>query len=91
MKEYMVIEELSEYLGIKKSTLYAKVASKQIPHYKIDRLVRFKKTEIDRWMEGLRREPIDTRKKAEGFFKSLNNKNIDINRLVRKSIETVKG
>ncbi|MEW6003661.1 MAG: helix-turn-helix domain-containing protein [Nitrospirota bacterium] len=49
-KGYLNIEELSEYLGIKKSSLYAKVAKRQVPFYKIDRLIRFKKTEIDRWV-----------------------------------------
>jgi excisionase family DNA binding protein len=91
MKAYMDIEELSEYLGIKKSTLYAKVASKQIPHYKIERLVRFKKDEIDLWMESVKQEPITTDSKVSELFKSLNRKNSDIEGLVKKSIETIKA
>jgi excisionase family DNA binding protein len=46
---YLTIEELSAYLSIKPKTLYARV--KEIPHYKVGRLVRFRKDEIDAWME----------------------------------------
>ena len=72
MREYLNIEELSEYLGIKKSTLYAKVASGQIPHYKIGHLVRFKKADIDCWMESLKQIPFDASKKANEVIKGLN-------------------
>jgi excisionase family DNA binding protein len=91
MKEYMDINELSQYLGVKKSTLYAKVARKQLPHYKINRLVRFKKDEIDRWMEELRQAPVDMNRKVMKLFKGLKHGNCDIGDLVKKSIETVKG
>jgi excisionase family DNA binding protein len=89
-KGYLNIEELSEYLGIKKSTLYAKVAKRQVPFYKIDRLIRFKKIEIDRWVESLRQEPIGTNKKAREILKGLNSRKTDANSLVKDCIEQVK-
>jgi excisionase family DNA binding protein len=89
-KGYLNIEELSEYLGIKKSTLYAKVAKRQGPFYKIDRLIRFKKTEIDRWVESLRQKPIRTDKKAREILKGLNGRKADVNSLVKDCIELVK-
>jgi excisionase family DNA binding protein len=46
---YLTIEELSAYLSIKPKTLYARV--KEIPHYKVGRLVRFRKDDVDLWME----------------------------------------
>lgn len=50
----LTIEELSAYLGIKIKTLYGKVESGDIPHYRIGRLVRFRMAEINAWLEGCR-------------------------------------
>ena len=49
-------EELSEYLGVAKGTLYSWTYSKQIPHYKIGRRVKFKPEEIDKWLEKKRQK-----------------------------------
>jgi len=46
---YLTINDLSIYLGIKPKTLYARI--KEIPHYKVGRLVRFRKEDVDAWME----------------------------------------
>lgn len=46
----LTIEKLSTYLSIKRKTLYAKVESGEIPHYRIGRLVRFRLAEIDAWL-----------------------------------------
>lgn len=46
---YLTINDLSIYLGIKPKTLYARV--KEIPHYKVGRLIRFKREDVDAWME----------------------------------------
>ena len=47
--EYLTVGDLSAYLSIKPKTLYARI--KEIPHYKVGRLVRFRKDEIDAWMQ----------------------------------------
>jgi excisionase family DNA binding protein len=46
---YLTIDDLSVYLGIKPKTLYARVG--EIPHYKVGRLIRFKREDVDAWME----------------------------------------
>lgn len=46
----MTIKDVSNYTKIKEKTIYAKVESKQIPSYRIGRLIRFKKEEIDEWI-----------------------------------------
>jgi excisionase family DNA binding protein len=48
---FLKIEELAEYLNIKVKTLYAMTASTDIPHYRIGKLIRFSKEEIDEWLK----------------------------------------
>ena len=53
-KEFLSINDVSEYLGMKRSTLYLKVEKHQVPFYRFGRLIRFKKVDLDRWAEGFR-------------------------------------
>jgi excisionase family DNA binding protein len=50
MDELWDIGRLSQYLGIKKSTLYAMIERKEIPSYRIGKLARFRPAEIDEWL-----------------------------------------
>ena len=50
MEELWDIKRVSQYLGIKRSTLYAMIEKREIPHYRIGRLARFKQAEIDAWL-----------------------------------------
>ena len=50
MEELWDIRRVSQYLGIKRSTLYAMIERKEIPHYRIGRLARFRQAEIDAWL-----------------------------------------
>jgi excisionase family DNA binding protein len=48
--EYLLdIQDLSEYLNIKAKTLYSRI--KGIPHYKVGRLIRFRREDVDTWMQ----------------------------------------
>ena len=91
LKEFFTIDEVSEYLGIKKSSLYSKVERKEIPYYKVGRLVRFKKSDIDPWMEKFKSEPLDLRAKARRILKGANKNTIDIDAMVNKTIAEAKG
>ncbi len=51
---YLTVNEASRYLGIKISTLYAMVERKEIPHYRVGRLIKFKKADLDAFMEEYR-------------------------------------
>ena len=84
----MDIQGLARYLNIRVKTLYAKV--REIPHYKVGRLIRFKKEEVDDWMKhhrvcagGL----APRRTQADVYSES----NTDIDRLIRRTIDQVKG
>jgi len=80
-QEFLSIRELGEYLGMKTSTLYFHVENGSIPHYRVGRLIRFRKPDIDRWMEGQRRETIALRMTPGGSGQSL-----DIDAMVKKVV-----
>ena len=88
---YMDIKSISDYFGMKASTLYSLVEQKKIPHYKVGRLVRFKKSDIDLWMEGNKKEVIDVSKAARLILKTARGPVRDIEKVVKKSIDDVKG
>ncbi len=60
--DYLTIDEASAYTGIKKSTLYSKVEQREIPHYRIGRSIKFKRDDLDAWMEAHRVECVDATK-----------------------------
>jgi excisionase family DNA binding protein len=90
-KEFLNIDDLSELLRIKKSTLYSLVENGDLPHYKIGRLIRFRRNELDTWIKGHRRERVAPEKKAKEIVKELRNPEIDIGKIVRKAVEEVKN
>lgn len=46
----MDVEGVAEYLGLAASTIYDRVRSLDIPHARIGQLIRFRKSDIDRWL-----------------------------------------
>lgn len=89
-KELLSVGDLSEYLNIKKSTIYRLVENGHLPHYKIGRLVRCKRSDLDAWLEKNRRERIETDKKAKEILKGVRNPEIDAGNMVKKIIEEAK-
>jgi len=87
--EFMTVEGVSQYLNIKRSTIYSKIH--QIPHYKVGKLLRFRKSDIDLWMEGKRKECVASEKVARKILGLQQKSKIDIERVVRKSIDEAKG
>lgn len=68
--DYWDVRTLSAYLNIKSCTLYAWAAQGRIPCLKIHGLVRFRKDEIDQWVESFRERPKATespRMRASAF------------------------
>jgi len=83
-KGYLNIKEVAQYLNMKTSTVYAWVP--EMPHYKVGNLLRFKKEDIDAWMETKRegahqtRTTVPARKNAP-----------DVDNIVRKVIDAANG
>jgi excisionase family DNA binding protein len=90
-KKFLTIDELSQYLGIKKSNLYAKVERREIPFYRFGRLIMFKKEEVDAFMEKCRVECFDVKKEAERVMKGAIRPRMDIDRVIKKAVDDAKG
>lgn len=44
------VEEIAEYLGVKRDTLYKWIDRKKMPAHKVGRLWKFRKEEVDLWV-----------------------------------------
>lgn len=46
---WVSVEEIAEYLGVSKDTVYGWIAKKDMPAHKVGRLWKFKTDEVDDW------------------------------------------
>jgi excisionase family DNA binding protein len=58
MMHWLTLKQLSLYLNLKEKTLYLFVSKGRIPHYRIGKLIRFRKDEIDAWIETKKAKPL---------------------------------
>lgn len=54
MSSLLDIHQAAKHLNIKVSRLRTAVLRKEIPYFKVGRLVRFHKEDLERWIEKLR-------------------------------------
>jgi excisionase family DNA binding protein len=47
---WLSVDEIAEYLGVSKDTVYTWVSSKGMPGHRVGRFWKFKKEEIDDWV-----------------------------------------
>jgi excisionase family DNA binding protein len=45
------VESLAQYLRVKEQWIYEKVHNNEIPHYKVGKYLRFRKSTIDDWLK----------------------------------------
>ena len=50
MERWLSLEEVSDYLGVSKVTLYRLVEKPEFPKHKLGKLWKFRSTEIDEWV-----------------------------------------
>ena len=81
---YLTVKEVAQYLGMKTSTVYAWV--REIPHYKVGNLIRFKREDVDAWME-TKREGGEAQKISAGRIKGIP----DVDDIVKKAIDAARG
>ena len=51
MQKLLTVEEIAEYLQVKPSTIYQWTHQGFIPHVKLGNRVRFRLSQVDRWIE----------------------------------------
>lgn len=47
---WLSVDEISEYLGVKRDTIYKWISEKKMPAHKLGRLWKFKRDEVDEWV-----------------------------------------
>ena len=47
---WLSVEEIAEYLGVSKDTVYTWVSTKNMPGHRVGRFWKFKTAEIDDWV-----------------------------------------
>ncbi len=52
------VKELAQYLGVSVQWVYERVQLKEIPYIKVGKLLRFRKSDIDGWLDGLKVLPM---------------------------------
>lgn len=81
----VTIKDISKYLKVKESTLYSWAHNGLIPFYKLNGLLRFDMDEIEIWVKASKRMSCNAPIKLE------NPANQDIEKIVKKAIDSVKG
>lgn len=51
MENMMTVEEAAKYLGVNNSFIRKKVQTSEIPYFKVGKYLRFRKSEMDKWLE----------------------------------------
>ncbi len=51
MQKLLTVEEIADYLRVKPSTIYQWTHQRFIPHVKLGNRVRFRLSQVDRWIE----------------------------------------
>jgi len=47
---WLSVEEIADYLGVSKDTVYGWISKREMPAHKVGRLWKFKADEIDEWV-----------------------------------------
>jgi len=48
---WLSVNELMQYLGVSRDTIYDRLTSRRLPGHRVGRLWKFKQTEIDEWVK----------------------------------------
>ena len=58
-ESFIDVDDLAEYLKLKKRSTYHFIATQGIPHYRVGRLIRFKLSEIEAWMNNKKSDQLN--------------------------------
>lgn len=51
IEKWCSVDEISDYLGVSRETIYRWIDNKKIPSYKVGRQWKFKISEVDEWVK----------------------------------------
>ncbi len=88
-QEFLTLAELAQRLNMKPKTLYVRVSEGDLPYYRIGRLIRFRRDEIDRWLENQRAGGVKETVRVKTRKTKLSDSRVD--RMVRKAIDQERG
>ncbi len=88
---FLDVNQTSSYLNVKRSFIYSLVEAEEIPHYRLGRLIRFRKTDLEEWMENHRCATSTAESKPRSILKATDRGILDVGSMVKKSIDEVKG
>ena len=57
-RELLTVDEAADYLGLSRSTLYQYASARILPSYKLGRLLRFDRRDLDSWIASRRVESV---------------------------------
>ncbi len=86
-KAFWTVTDVSKYLSVKPSTIYMWAKTDQIPHFRLNKALRFRKTEIDAWMESHRGNDIATKEKPTRSLMKVSRPESKIGRIIRKAVD----
>jgi len=90
-EKFLTVLDVASLLCVRPSTVYQWVSSGEITHYRLGRIVRFKRKDLEAWVEGFRKDRVDENKKDKEMARAIGREVQDIDRIIKKSIADVKG
>ena len=63
LDRWLSVEEIANYLGVSKESIYRWLESKKMPAHKLGRQWKFKTSEVDEWVRSNESSELDNSKK----------------------------
>ena len=71
METYLTIEELASHLKLATQTIRRWVLNREIPFHKINKVIRFRLSEIEKWIENGAKIPSSERESEQELFNEI--------------------
>ena len=68
METYLTIEELAHYLKVAEQSIRRWVLNREIPFCKIKKVIRFRLSEIEKWVDNRGEKEVTTQEENDGLF-----------------------
>ena len=68
METYLTIEELAHYLKVAEQSIRRWVLNREIPFCKIKKVIRFRLSEIEKWVDNKGEKEVSTLEESGGLF-----------------------